>query len=558
MAKSGKKKVKRKHKKTSTSESKSKNINTGVTKSNMDVSQFLKKAAPKLIPVVLSVSIIVLLVFAFQELFMSKTGELSIKYPFDGSVFPREIISPEIMWEDKDSDADSWRIIIGFEDDQEDIVNEVDSTAWIPDRDLWERIKENSLEKKATITVESLVKFAGISRTLSSQSVTFSTSTDSVGAPIFFRDVPLPFNTALRNLTSIRWRLGDISSNEQPDLILSEMPVCGNCHSFSADGSTLGMDVDVANDKGAYVLTEFDENTTFSTDKIFSWYDHYEDKNIPTFGLLARVSPSGNYVVGGMQDRAVFLARDDLYSSQLFFPVIGHLAFYNRATKKIYPLPGADDRKYVQCNAVWSADGQYITFARSLAPVLKSETNPNSPGLSNMEAAEVLGGRQYLYEAKEGANKFRYDLYKVPFNNGKGGEPVPIKGASNNDRSNFFPKYSPDGKWLVFTQADSYMLLQMDSKLYIVPAEGGESRLMNCNTDLMNSWHSWSPNSKWLVFSSKVFSPYTQFLITHIDENGNDSPPVLLRNFVFPERAANIPEFVNIDPGSRRMINERF
>ncbi|MCP4727986.1 MAG: tetratricopeptide repeat protein, partial [bacterium] len=131
-------------------------------------------------------------------------------------------------------------------------------------------------------------------------------------------------------------------------------------------------------------------------------------------------------------------------------------------------------------------------------------------------------------------------------------------GASNNDRSNFFPKYSPDGKWLVFTQADSYMLLQMDSKLHIVPAEGGESRLMNCNTDLMNSWHSWSPNSKWLVFSSKVFSPYTQLFLTHIDENGNDSPPVLLRNFVFPERAANIPEFVNIDPGSSRMISERF
>ncbi|MCP4726371.1 MAG: tetratricopeptide repeat protein, partial [bacterium] len=353
----------------------------------------------------------------------------------------------------------------------------------------------------------------------------------------------------------------------QPTAILENLPVCGNCHSFSADGSTLGMDVDVANDKGAYVLTEFEENTLISNDKVFSWYDYYEDKSIPTFGLLARVSPSGNYVVGGMQDRAVFLARDDLYSSQLFFPVIGHLAFYNRAEKKIYPLPGADDKKYVQCNAVWSPDGQYITFARNLAPDLKTDSIPDSPSLPGSpglpaltyaEAAEVLGGQQYLFEAKEGATKFRFDLYRVPFNNGKGGEPVPIEGASNNGRSNYFPKYSPDGKWMVFNQADSYMLLQMDSQLYIMPADGGEPRLMNCNTDRMNSWHSWSPNSKWIVFSSKVFSPYTQFLITHIDENGNDSPPVLLRNFVFPERAGNIPEFVNIDPGSKRMINERF
>ena len=39
--------------------------------------------------------------------------------------------------------------------------------------------------------------------------------------------------------------------------------------------------------------------------------------------------------------------------------------------------------------------------------------------------------------------------------------------------SNFFPKYSPDGKWIVFCKAKSYMLLQPDSELYIIPAEGG-------------------------------------------------------------------------------------
>jgi tetratricopeptide (TPR) repeat protein len=87
------------------------------------------------------------------------------------------------------------------------------------------------------------------------------------------------------------------------------------------------------------------------------------------------------------------------------------------------------------------------------------------------------------------------------------------------------------------------MLLQRDSKLYIMPANGGTPRLMKCNTEKMNSWHSWSPNSRWLVFSSKNRGPYTQLYITHIDVNGNDSPPVLLENLVFENRAANIPEF---------------
>jgi len=43
--------------------------------------------------------------------------------------------------------------------------------------------------------------------------------------------------------------------------------------------------------------------------------------------------------------------------------------------------------------------------------------------------------------------------------------------------SNYFPKYSPDGRWLVFCKANSYMLLQPDSELYIIPPKGRAARL---------------------------------------------------------------------------------
>ena len=64
----------------------------------------------------------------------------------------------------------------------------------------------------------------------------------------------------------------------------------------------------------------------------------------------------------------------------------------------------------------------------------------------------------------------------------------------------------------------------------------------------MNSWHSFSPNGRWLVFSSKSRSPYTQMFLTHIDEEGNDSPAILIENATAANRAVNIPEFVNIPP----------
>ena len=34
--------------------------------------------------------------------------------------------------------------------------------------------------------------------------------------------------------------------------VLENLPVCGNCHSFSGNGSVLGLDVDYGNDKGGY------------------------------------------------------------------------------------------------------------------------------------------------------------------------------------------------------------------------------------------------------------------------------------------------------------------
>jgi tricorn protease-like protein len=124
--------------------------------------------------------------------------------------------------------------------------------------------------------------------------------------------------------------------------------------------------------------------------------------------------------------------------------------------------------------------------------------------------------------------------------------------------SNYFPRYSPDGRWIVFCRAKSFMLLQPDSEVYIIGADGGKARRLGCNTSRMNSWHSFSPNGKWLVFASKARSDYTHLCLTHIDDNGFSTPAVLLEHFTEPDRAANIPEFVNAAPESIVAIHERF
>jgi hypothetical protein len=217
-------------------------------------------------------------------------------------------------------------------------------------------------------------------------------------------------------------------------------------------------------------------------------------------------------------------------------------------TKQFKALKGADDKSFVQSNPNWFPDGKTIIFTKTKYFKLP-EIESSKKAIIPTELATDFVKRNKLY---------KYDLYTIPFNNGNGGVATPLEGASNNGKSNYFAKVSPDGKWIVFTQAESFMLLMPDSKLYIIPSQGGKPKLMNCNLPKMNSWHSWSPNGKWLVFSSKENGPYTQLYLTHIDENGNDSPPVLLENFIFENKAANIPEFLNLKDFKTFKITDNF
>jgi len=197
---------------------------------------------------------------------------LTIRYPLNETLFPPEIVPPTFHWEDANSTSDTWLITIKFQDDQGRMNFLVQETQWTPEPTQWEAIKKRSLENHAVVTILGVNRWSR-GKILSAGRISIKTSKDQVGAPLFYREVNLPFIDAVKDPSQIRWRFGAISSPKQPPIVLEKVPVCGNCHSFSADGKVLAMDVDYANSKGSYVITRIAEQMLLATSDIITWDD---------------------------------------------------------------------------------------------------------------------------------------------------------------------------------------------------------------------------------------------------------------------------------------------
>ena len=509
-----------------------------------------------------------------------------VDYPSEGSLFPPDIIAPTFQWRDAEAAATAWRIDITFADRTHSLqlwtqgekmkLGELDTTLvgyvpptltpeqdadhiWKPDPKTWAEIKKHAVKGLARVTFTGF-RSEDTGEPVSQGQVRIQTSTDPVGAPIFYRDVPLiptPPEQSERGvikplpdsvLPKIKWRLRYVSGTENK-VVMEGLPTCANCHSIARDGKTLGIDVDgPQNDKGLYGLIPIHRVSSISNDYIIHWSAFSDKLAQKRFGFMSQVSPDGKYVItsidvpGGHGTRVVDRLYNGFFTDygfgQVFFPTRGVLAWYSKDTGKLKVLPGADDPNFVQTSAFWSPDGKYLVYSRGVAKDPYETGHPRA-----------------LYANDPNETQMQYDLYKIPFNDGKGGKAERLIGGSENGMSNNFPKVSPDGKWIVFVRNKNGLLMRPDSHLYIVPFAGGKERLLNCNLKTMNSWHSWSPNGRWLVFSSKTPSLYTQMYLTHIDENGNDSPAVLIEHATESNRAVNIPEFMNIAPGGLEKID---
>src|ERR1700691_1628878 len=146
---------------------------------------------------------------------------IAVDYPREGSLFPADFAAPLFQWRDANQEATVWRVEVSFGGDGAEHkprvkegakgeklqVGPVDASlvgfvppaltpeqaaahTWRPDAKTWEEMKKRSQRGAA------VVRFTGYrnqsdEQPVSRGEVTFATSSDPVGAPILYRDVPL-------------------------------------------------------------------------------------------------------------------------------------------------------------------------------------------------------------------------------------------------------------------------------------------------------------------------------------------------------------------------------
>lgn len=182
-------------------------------------------------------------------------------------------------------------------------------------------------------------------------------------------------------------------------------------------------------------------------------------------------------------------------------------------------LVDVGERPYVGL-AVCSHQQEQLVEAVFSSVSVESRTLPDGVERvveSTLEVVDVETGERTIrrreknhFEAPNWSRDGRYFvinshglLYRIGVD---GGEPVQINTGSLN-RNNNDHGFSPDGNWLAISDHTE----QGASLIYVIPADGGEPRLV---TSLGPSyWHGWSPDGKTLAYCAERNGQYDVYTI---------------------------------------------
>lgn len=244
---------------------------------------------------------------------------------------------------------------------------------------------------------------------------------------------------------------------------------CVNCHSFSANNPETMM-LHVRGKNGGTIIRTPDGGTR---KVVPSHPDLPDGATYPTWNRDGRhIAFSTNKVRQGFHTHgAKPIEVVDLSAD---------IMVYDTQSGTAYTAPQVSDTLHLETFPAWRPESDEIYFCRS--------------------------GRGY--ESYPSEDSIRYSLCKVSFDTGTHtfGEVETVFDAEGIGKSVSFPRFSPDGRWLMFTLSDygNFSIWHPESALWLLDtADGSMRRLDEVSSDDVDSYHTWSSSGLWFVFSSK-------------------------------------------------------
>ncbi len=231
------------------------------------------------------------------------------------------------------------------------------------------------------------------------------------------------------------------------------------------------------------------------------------------FAAYSSWHPNGKVIAFSMNKVRQFFhsARTDVRD---VLDIESDLAIYLTDTDEVTSTRALCSPDRLENWPMWSPDGKYLYFCS--APVLWEKTEQ---GINTARYTEL-----------------KYGLMRLPYDaeTGAWGKLETVLSAEQTGLSINQPRFSPDGRFLVFCMSDysNFPAFRPSSDRHLMDMATGDYHRMACNSDFAESWHSWSSNGRWLAFTSK--RPDGQFLkihFTYVDEEGRDRKP-----FIMPQR----------------------
>lgn len=308
----------------------------------------------------------------------------------------------------------------------------------------------------------------------------------------------------------------DLESFKEKPIIKNDMTGynCMNCHSFCGGNPQQMMLHMRATHGGTYIINgENIQKLQTKTEQTISnlTYPYWH--------------PSGKYLTTSVNDiKQFFHAVKDLKME--VFDLESDVVVYDIENKTILSAASLITKDAFETFPSFSPDGKWLYYCS--APALPMP-------------------QQY--------DSIRYAIYRVAFDEVQGRIGSQVDTIIPNDTySASFPRISPDGRFLMYTETayGQFPIWHKDAEIRMIDLVTRQPIDMSVlNSDDTDSYHSWSTNDHWVVVSSRRNNGvYTLPYFAHIDKQGNPSKPFVLPQenpdmYDYSLYSYNLPELVN-------------